>query len=83
MATDGAQKGSVAPADDYFDITPDDAADLDVTVRALVLAVGGVVKVTKPNGDTATLTLPAGVIPIRVVRVWEADLTASGITGLV
>lgn len=83
MATEGAQKGSTAPADDYFPITPADGADLSVTVRALVIAVGGDVKVTKPNGDAVTLTLPAGATPIRVVRVWSTGTTATGITGLV
>ena len=83
MATEGAQKGSTAPADDYFPITPADGADLSVTVRALVIAVGGDVKVTKPNGDAVTLTLPAGQFSGRVVRVWSTGTTATGITGLV
>lgn len=73
----------MSPADDYFSITPSDSADLAVMPRALAIASGGTLKVTKPNGNTDTLTVPAGVLPIRVRRVWSTGTSASGISGLV
>lgn len=79
----GRQRTDYGTANDYFAVTPNDAADLPVEAAALVLAVGGDVVVTKPNGDTATLTLPAGQFNGRVVRVWATGTTATGITALV
>jgi len=73
----------MSPSDDYFAITPSDTVDLPKPIRALGVAVGGTVKVTKPNGAQDTLTLPAGVFPMKVVRIWAGGTAATGLTGFV
>lgn len=80
--TKGAQNSDL-PAERFFAITPHDANDLSVTTRALMVAVGGTLKVNDSNGVTHALTVPAGVLPIRVTRVFSTDTEATGITGLV
>ena len=70
-------------SDDYFAVTPADGTDLAIEARGLMIAVGGVIKVTKKNGNTETITVPAGFFPGRVTRVWAAGITATGITALV
>ena len=69
------------PANDAVAITASDVTTYN-PCSAFVLAVGGVLKVDTANGSTVTLTLPAGVIPLRVTRFYNTSLTASGITAL-
>lgn len=83
MAAGTEKQNSDFPAEDFYPVTPADGADLAVSTRAICLAVGGDVKVHKLNGTPVTLTLPAGVIPIRVRRIWATGTTATGITALV
>jgi len=80
--TPGAQNSNF-PASRFFDITPNDSTDLAVTTRALMVAVGGTLKVHDDQGNAHSLTVPAGVLPIRVSRVWATGTDATGITGLV
>jgi hypothetical protein len=70
-------------ADDCFPITPNDGADLAVTVRGLIVATAGAVKITNAAGNTVTLTLPAGQFSLGIKRVWSSGTTATGLTGLV
>lgn len=72
----------VSPADNIAVVTPSDSTDLAYVTRALIVANGGVMKVTSLAGEVVTITVPAGVLPIRVTRVWAAGLTASGITAI-
>lgn len=67
-----------------FDITPDDANDLAVMPRALMVGASGDVAVTLKDGSSLTLTgLTPGVIyPLRVTRVQATGTTATGIQGL-
>lgn len=83
MGVGSGKQNSDLPAEDFYPVVPDDNADLAVNTRALCLAVGGTVKLNKLDGSAVTLTLPAGVIPIRVRRIWSAGTTATGITALV
>jgi hypothetical protein len=83
MSVGTGKQNSDFPAEDFYPVTPDDNTDLAVNTRAICLAVGGTVKVHKLDGTPVTLTLPAGVIPIRVRRIWSAGTTATGITALV
>jgi hypothetical protein len=83
MAVTRGRSNSSMPAEDCFPITTSDSVDLEVNTRALVIAVGGAVKFTTESGQTRTCTFPAGVIPIRVSRVWATGTTATGISGLV
>lgn len=71
-----------SPSELPFSITPDDANDLPHITRALILANGGTVKITRLDGTTDTLTLPAGSFPMKVRRVWAAGTSATGISGL-
>jgi hypothetical protein len=83
MAITPGAHNSDLPATDFFPITPHDTNDLPVTTRALIVSVGGTLKVNDEKGTTRALTVPAGVIPIRVSRVFSTDTAATGITGLV
>ncbi|MEJ2816383.1 hypothetical protein [Caulobacter sp. CCG-8] len=83
MTIGSGKQNSAFPAEDFYPVTPDNANDLAVFTRAICLAVGGDVKVHKLDGTAVTLTLPAGVIPIRVRRIWSIGTTATGITALV
>ena len=77
------RQNSDLPAEDFFPVAPSDTVDLAVNTRKICLAVGGDVKVHKLDGSAVTLTLPAGVIPIRVRRIWATGTTATGITALI
>ena len=83
MATPGKSHGDLGIAEDYWTITPSDSTDLAVNVRAIVIAVAGDIKVTRVDGTAVTLTVPAGLLPIRATRVWATGTTATGLTGLV
>lgn len=67
-----------------FDIDPDDANDLPMMTRALMVTGAGDVAVLLKNGDAITLPgLTPGVIyPLRVARVLATDTTATGLKGL-
>lgn len=83
MATKGRSRADTGTAEDFYPITPDDANDVSVETRELIIAVGGAVKVRKLDGTDVTLTLPAGRFALRVKRVWATGTTATGITGVV
>lgn len=79
--------GSDHPASHAFACAGDDANDLPYVTRGLLLGTAGVVKVTMRgshgiDGETVVLTLPAGISPLRVSRVWAAGLTATLVFGL-
>lgn len=80
--TEGAHN-SPNPGDDIFPITPHDTNDLAVTTRALVIAVGGDVALITKSGQSRTVTVPAGVLPVRATRVLATGTTATGISGIV
>ena len=73
-----------SPISSGFDITPDDANDLPILPRAILL--GGAGDVVVDFADGTTLTLPAlaeGVIyPIRAARIRATGTTATAIKGL-
>lgn len=70
------------PADNIAPVTPNDGTDLTAVTRALIVSVGGTLKVSLRDGSAVTVTVPAGVLPIRVARVWATGTTATGITAL-
>lgn len=72
----------ISPADNMAPVTPNDSADLDFITRALMVANAGTLKVTQMNGVAVTITVPAGILPIRVARVWSTGTTATGITAI-
>lgn len=69
-------------------ITPNDGADLSEP-GYLVIAVGGTLKVDVPTDFDAakarrqtgvTFTVPAGLFPVPVIRVYATGTAATGIT---
>lgn len=76
--------GANTPAAAAYSITPDDAVDLAVATRGLLLGAGGNVKVDMLSSGTITLIgLASGIVhPLRVKRVYANGTTATGIIGL-
>ena len=75
--------GITGPAEDSFEITPNDSSDLASATRALNVAVSGTVRVTTVSGTTATVYVAAGVaFPIRARRVLATGTAATGIVGM-
>lgn len=63
-------------------VSPDDSNDLSHVTRALMIGVAGDLKVTTAGGETVTLSVPAGELRIRAVRVFSTGTTASNITAM-
>lgn len=82
MAIKGMSRADLGASEGFYPVTPDDGNDLAVEARALCITVGGTLSVDRVDGQTVTITVPAGVIPIRVQRVWATGTTATGITAL-
>lgn len=77
------EEGLDQPAKHAALVTPSDSTDLTVTARALLVGTSGDIKVTTAGGDTLVIpSVPAGVLPLRVSRVWSTSTTASNITAL-
>jgi hypothetical protein len=66
----------------FANVLPSDSADLAAPTWALVVHTAGAVVVDDDEGNTKTLTVPAGLLPIRVRWVRAAGTTATGITAL-
>ena len=74
---------SIRPATKGFAITPHDTNLLTQPTRYLAVGVAGTVKVDfAEEGTGITLTLPSGVHPIRVKKVYSTGTTATGLVGL-
>lgn len=81
-----AEKGasnSVLPAEDCFPVTPSDTDELAIEARALLISVGGTLKITTAQGTVRSLTVPAGELRCRVRKVHATGTAATGITALV
>lgn len=74
--------GMSDPIQNAAAVTPDDAADLANTTRAVFVGTGGNLRVTLATGDTVTFAnVGAGWHPLRVTRVWATGTSASNIVG--
>ena len=62
-------------------VTPHDS-NLIETCDALMIGVTGTLKVGMGNGTVAFGTVPAGLLRIRVNKVFTTDTTATSITAL-
>lgn len=69
------------PSTDIRPITKNDSTVFPVT-RAFSVAVGGDVKLRTADGNTVTVTLPAGVFPVGIDMIWSAGTTASGFAAI-
>lgn len=78
------KEGLESPPNKAFEITPDDATDLDNVTRALYVGVSGDVAVIL-EGDSASVVfvgLAAGVWhPMQVKRVLSTGTSAGNIVG--
>lgn len=71
------------PAKDAVPITPSDIAGLpDGMCRAIIVAIDGEIKVITAYNETRTFTVPIGVIPLQVKKVFATGTTAAGLTAL-
>lgn len=72
------------PVTGGFAITPDDATDLAILPRAIMVAGGGAVAAILKDGMTVTLPglTPGALYPVRTTRILATGTTATGIVGL-
>lgn len=82
-ALSGRSLHDVGTSTDFFAITGSDTTTLAVATRWVSIAVAGALAVVKEDGTSVTLTLPAGIFPLRVVQVKATGTTATGIVGYV
>jgi len=81
----GVSPDHLASSDDWLPVTPSDSADLTYISRMISVTVSGVLVVTtlaQADGQTRTLTVPAGTFPVHVKRIWSTNTTATGISYL-
>lgn len=75
--------GLSSPATALYEITPDDANDLAVALRAVCAATSGTIRMTTVGGTTATVYVAAGCpFPARARRIWATGTSATSIVGL-
>lgn len=75
--------GLESPASRLATVTPDDAADLAVTARAIAVGTEGFVRLTTVAGDTGRIyVVPGAPFPVRASRVWATGTTATEIVAL-
>lgn len=65
-----------------FNVTKDDANDLPHVTRGLIVGTAGDIKITDPEGNVGTYTLPAGQYAVRIQRLWSTGTTATGLVGI-
>jgi hypothetical protein len=71
------------PASGAFSITPNDSTDLSAQAKALYVGGTGNIKVDMAGGGTVTLnSVPVGILPIMVSRVYSTGTTATNLIGL-
>lgn len=75
------------PADDALPVTKHDTNDIhgnpfnnetSIPCQSFSIATAGDVVVVTAKGNTRTLTLPAGVIPLRIKQIKSTNTTAAG-----
>jgi hypothetical protein len=72
-----------SPAIRVMPVTPDDTVDLGRASRAINVATAGTVQITTVAGDTAIISVAAGIaFPVRARRIWATGTTATGIVAL-
>lgn len=75
-----ARQTDMSPSDYPFSITPNDSTVLG-SHRAISVAVGGAIKITRLDDTTDTITVPAGVIAMVIKVLWSTGTTATGFAG--
>ncbi len=75
-----------SPSRDWFDIVPDDAADLSFIPKAIYVGTGGdlVVSSARTNNEVVFRNVPSGaVLDIRPAAVRQTGTTAADLVGLI
>lgn len=67
---------------DAFPITPNDSAELTYPANSLLIGTAGNLRCVTAAGNTVIIAVPAGLIPLKVTKIFSTNTTASGITGL-
>ncbi|MEO0689018.1 MAG: hypothetical protein AAFY51_01830 [Pseudomonadota bacterium] len=75
------------PTEFMFEVTPDDATDLERVTKAIHLNELGDVRITTKDmaeGSSVTLrNIPVGVpYPVRAKRIWQSGTTSADVVGL-
>jgi hypothetical protein len=84
MALKGQSPSQLGTCLDFFPVTPNDGVDILVEPRWISVAVAGNLAVTKRDGTSVTLALPAGIFPAGgVQRVLATGTTATGLVAWV
>ncbi|MEM7523154.1 MAG: hypothetical protein AAF360_05220 [Pseudomonadota bacterium] len=74
----GRSPGLASPAEFASAITPSDGSDLPTVSRALYVGVAGDIRVATVGGDVITFrNVQAGMLPVRVRRVYATETTAA------
>lgn len=74
-------QSDASPSPAPFSITASDSVPISPPIRSFSVQVAGNVKVTRLDGTTDTLPLPAGVCPGAVKLIWSTGTTATGFVG--
>ncbi|MEM7059828.1 MAG: hypothetical protein AAF557_19755 [Pseudomonadota bacterium] len=70
--------GLESPAYHSAEVTPSDSTDLTTHARALFVGTGGDIRVMTSGGDTVVFrNVPAGILPVRIRRVFAVGTTAA------
>lgn len=81
---EGRHANIIAPANDGFEITPSDAADLPMMTRAIYVGGGGTLRVIMAGGGEFATQVHAGtLLPWRIRQVYATGTTATDLIGLV
>lgn len=75
--------GLESPAYHAAEVTPSDTTDLTTDARALYVGTGGDIRVLTSGGSTVTFrNVPAGILPVRVQRVFVVGTTATDLVAV-
>ena len=76
--------GYDAPASNAFAVTPADGSNLTHAARALFVGGAGNIKVDTLGGDTVTFTgvVSGAILPVRILKVYSTDTTATNIVAV-
>jgi hypothetical protein len=72
--------GLDSPIENAIAVTPSDSEDLEQVSRCIFIGAAGDLRVAmKGGGAPITIPVQAGLIPLRVSRIYAAGTTATGI----
>jgi len=76
--------GLESPANDAFEVTPNDGADLESVTRGIYCGVGGDLHVLMKSGREITFKNIAGEMNhgLRIAKIFATGTTATDIVGL-